>query len=343
VEGQAGPATRTLEERLSAEPWSFGFFNAVRLLEASHPDRPRAGRARRLREDFVRFGQLPSLAFAPSTLASYGREGHLPVPRLRVNFLGLLGPDGPMPIHFSEYVRQRQYNERDETLMQFLDVFHHRMIALHYRAWAEARPTVSRDRKTDDRFAGYVAALIGIHPPAFRERDRIPDDAKCYFAARLGPGPRTAEGLASIISEYFLVPSRLIEYIGTWVEIPRRHRLCFGRQPASARLGKTSVVGSRLFDRQQKIRVVLGPLSWSDYQRFLPMSLSFKRLADWIRLYTTLSLDWDVQLILKASEVPGTKLGAGDGTGLLGWTTWLSSQPPEQDADQLVIASRAAA
>ncbi len=343
MEGPDRPTSRALDSRLSEEPWSFGFFNAVRLLEAEHPDGPRVGRSRRLKEDFVRFGQLPSLAFAPATLATFGPEDHLPVPRLRVNFLGLLGPDGPMPIHFSEYVRQREYNERDQTLMQFLDVFHHRMISLHYRAWASSRPTVSRDRKREDLFAGYVAAMLGIQPPAFQDRDHLPDDAKLFFAARLGPGPRTAEGLASIISDYFDVPSRLVEYIGTWIDIPRRHRLRFGRQLGSAALGKTTIVGKRLFDRQQKIRVVLGPLSWADYQRFLPIHRSFKRLADWIRLYTTLSLDWDVQLILKASEVPATKLGAGDGTGRLGWTTWLATTPPENDAGDLIISSGVAA
>ena len=44
----------------------------------------------------------------------------------------------------------------------FSIIFHHRFLALFYRAWAQAQPHVNRDRPNDDRFAGYVGAFIGM-------------------------------------------------------------------------------------------------------------------------------------------------------------------------------------
>jgi type VI secretion system protein ImpH len=53
---------------LHDEPYRFGFYNVLRLIEAHYRDKPRVGESSRTGEDPVRFGQEPSLAFAPSTL-----------------------------------------------------------------------------------------------------------------------------------------------------------------------------------------------------------------------------------------------------------------------------------
>lgn len=60
--------------------------------------------------------------------------------RLEQFFFGLGGPNGPLPLHLTEYMRERQRNHADPTSKRFLDVFHHRLLSLFYRAWAEARP-----------------------------------------------------------------------------------------------------------------------------------------------------------------------------------------------------------
>ena len=82
-------------------------------------------------------------------------------PRLGVRFFGLLGPQGPMPLHFTEYVRERLRFRGDATPARFLDVFHHRLLTLFYRAWAQAQPAVHHDRPDDDRFAAWLGASCG--------------------------------------------------------------------------------------------------------------------------------------------------------------------------------------
>ncbi len=111
------------------QPWEFDFFQALRRIECGLADDP------------LRMGQQPDSAFAPSTLASMTPTSENSPARLEQFFFGLGGPNGPLPLHITEYVRERQRNNADSTSKRFLDVFHHRLLSLFYRAWAEARPT----------------------------------------------------------------------------------------------------------------------------------------------------------------------------------------------------------
>ncbi|MEE4331766.1 MAG: type VI secretion system baseplate subunit TssG, partial [Wenzhouxiangella sp.] len=97
-----------LIRRIEADPPSFGFFQAMRLLEAAVPNEPGFGRSRRARQDPVRLGQQPYLQFATSTLRSVASGNQHRPARLFQNFHGLFGPNGPLPIHLTEYALERQ-------------------------------------------------------------------------------------------------------------------------------------------------------------------------------------------------------------------------------------------
>ena len=115
---------------LSKEPHKFGFFQALRRIECKFPDRPRLGEGYKVKDDPVRLSQKPSMIFAPSTLAEFdpGTQGR--APRLSTYFFGLFGPNGALPIHLTEYARERIRHEKDYTFARFADVFHHRLLTL---------------------------------------------------------------------------------------------------------------------------------------------------------------------------------------------------------------------
>src|SRR6476661_870390 len=159
---------------LAEAPYSYDFYQTLRRLECLFDRSPRWGEALRPIDEPVRLGQDPDLSFAPAPLASFGAQDGKP-PRLQVRLFGLFGPNGPLPIHLTEYARERLQHAGDPTLSRFLDVFHHRFLALFYRAWAQAQPHVNRDRPKDDRFTTYVGALLGMSLDAFRDRDALPD------------------------------------------------------------------------------------------------------------------------------------------------------------------------
>ena len=221
----------------------FDFFQAVRLLECAYPERPRVGESLRARDDFVRFVQEPELIFYPTTLGGFelGKDGK--PPRLTVNFIGLLGPNGPLPTHLTEYVRDRARNAGDPTFARFLDVFHHRMVALFYRAWAQAQPAVSLDRPGRDRFSAYVGSVFGLAEPSLRERDAVPDFAKLHFAGLLGGPTRPAAGLRLVLSRFFGLPVEIEECVGHWIALPANSVSRLGAPDGSCVLGMTTCRG----------------------------------------------------------------------------------------------------
>jgi len=338
----SGHTTDHLMERLSREPYRFDFFRAVRLLENHYRDHPRIGYSASPREDPIRFGQRPSLAFAPSTIDSF----EIPpadddaAPRMFVNFLGLFGPNGPMPQHFTEYARERMLNYRDPTVPRFMDVFHHRMLSFFYRAWASSQKPVDLDRlgeaggTSDQLFALYIGSLFGIGMESSRNRDALPDWAKLYYSGRLACPTRNAEGLEAILGDFLELPAEIQTFRGQWLRLPLGSQCRLGESPDTGRLGVTTIVGTHFWECQLRFRIRLGPMKLADYERLLPNGSSFQRVRSWVCNYIGYELQWDMQLVLEAGEVPETHLGA---YGLLGWTTWLKSEPLRQDADDMVL------
>jgi type VI secretion system protein ImpH len=320
---------------LARAPWSFDFFQALRRIEGLFADRPRLGRALRPGDEPVRISQEASVAFAPSTLSACEVNGERP-PRLEQRFFGLLGPNGPLPLHLTEYARERLMHHADPTLARFLDLFHHRLGLFFYRAWAEARPTVHQDRPEEDRFSMYVGSLAGHGLPASRNRDAVPDHAKRFFVGHLARNPKNAEGLASILEGFFRLPARVDQFVLGWLDLPRDQRTVLGGQSRlSGILGHDTVIGERVRDVQSRFRAVIGPMDLDRFGDFLPGGRSLERLKHWVRNYVGFEFDWDVQLVLARDEVPGTRLGR---EGQLGWTTWLGARRATTDADDLILA-----
>lgn len=321
------------ERRIEQAGAGMDFYQALRLLENAYPDKPRIGASLRPRDDAVRFGQDPSLGFEPGALAGVMRARDDKRPRLTVNFTGLLGANGPLPLHITEYARERMRNHSDPTMVAFLDVFHHRMVSLFYRARASADPATSLDRPGSDRFGDYVGSLFGVGTPALRGRDEIGDFAKLHFAGLMANARRPASGLVAILQAYFRAPVELEQFVGHWMPIPPEGQSRMGAHDRGNRLGASTVLGTRVWDRQHKFRLVIGPLDYAAYRRMLPGGASLRRLVDWVNSYAGLALDWDLRLVLRREEVPRLALGGRQ----LGWTTWLASGPAARDARQLLI------
>ncbi|WP_256262516.1 type VI secretion system baseplate subunit TssG [Pseudomonas gingeri] len=328
-----------LLEQLRQRPASFDFYAALRLVECAYPELPRIGQAQRPADEALRLGQQPSLAFEPAMLAGLESRGEGRAPQLLMNFFGLLGANGPLPTHLTEYIRDRQRNMGDPTLARFCDLFHHRLISLFYRAWASAQPALSLDRPQADHFARYLGSLIGIGLPSLRARDAVPDVAKLHYAGRLGPQARNAAGLAAVLSDFFQVPVKVQEFVGHWMSLPADGLGGLRSGPDAPVLGVTTVLGKKVWNTQHKFRLVMGPLDLEQTRRLLPGGESMRRLTDWVRQYAGLGLDWDVNLIVKKEQLPGLRLGRD---APLGWTSWLSSKAPERDDRQLVVSPRRA-
>ncbi len=329
-----GQTPHNIIEELEQRPFAFDLFRAIRLLESQHPESPRVGYSHSPSQDPVRFAQNPSLAFAPSTIEALRREGPGAIPRLFVHHLGLFGPNGALPQHLTEFARDRQRNSGDNTFVAFLNVFHHRLISLFYRAWADNQMVLDLDRPKDQSYAIYIGSLFGLGMESLQKRDSVQDHAKLFFAGRLSSPPRNAEGLESILKAYFEINTELETFVGRWMDLPEDSICQLGDSPRTGSLGSTTILGSHFYECQLNFRIKMGPMSLKDYERMLPCGSAFPRLRYWVLNYSGEHFFWDVELVLKADEVPQTCLGKA---GRLGWTTWLKSRPFTHDANDLVL------
>lgn len=318
---------------LAAKPWDFDFFQALRLVECANPDKPRIGESRRALEDPIRLGQDPTLAFSPASLAELRPRGER-LPLLLVHFLGLFGPNGPLPTHLTEYVRERERNAGDQTFARFADIFHNRLLALFYRAWASAQPTVSADRDNCDRFGKYLGSLVGVGLPTLATRDALPDAARLHYAGLLSNQARSADGLRALLGDFLKLPVKVIEFVGNWLRLPVEDQSRLGSDPRSCELGVTMVLGSRVFSYQNKFSIEIGPVGFDDYRKLLPGGTRMKQMLAWLRSFAGDVPAWDVRVVLRKEEVP--RLALGDGTAL-GWTSWLGTRAGSDDARDLVL------
>ncbi|WP_170789078.1 type VI secretion system baseplate subunit TssG [Ruegeria lacuscaerulensis] len=330
----SGQGHLNLLAALAAHPERHHVFQALRVIEAHYADAPRLGESRRPREDKVRLGQEVSLAFPPSTLTRFQPASDDAPGKLSNLFFGYFGPQGPLPLHLTEFARDRLRNHRDPTFVAFADMLTHRMLSLLYRAWSAAEPAPSFDRG-DDPFEQRVAALAGYKGTGFDNRDAMSDMLRRFFAGHLGSGTKTAEGLIAILSDYFGVEAHVQQFVGTWLELEPDDTWQLG---APARLGQSTSIGNRVWSRSAKFRIRLGPVSLEDYKRLLPGGVSQKRLEAILRTYVGDTLDWEVNLVLAGDEVPRASLG---GTTQLGHTSWIRTRddPDEArpDAEDLIL------
>ena len=185
----------------------------MRLLERMGSGKP-VGQFANPSEEAARFSSNPALVFPPSEIHSLDwPEGKQP--QVTVNFMGLVGELGVLPMPYTEFINDR-IRSKDQTLRAFLDLFHHRIISLFYQAWEKYRFPVAFERDRDDRFTRYLLAFLGLGTNGLRNRLSVPDEALVFYTGLLGLQPRSTTALRQILHDYFAVPVEVEQFIGVW-------------------------------------------------------------------------------------------------------------------------------
>jgi type VI secretion system protein ImpH len=323
-----------VEEELRREPWNFQFFQTVRLLERLGTGKP-VGRFDNPEEEAVRFSTNPALEFPPSEIHSLDFKD-IP-PDLTVNIMGLTGQLGVLPLPYTEWINDR-IRAKDRTLQDFFDLFHHRLLSLFYQAWEKYRFPVAYERDRNDRFTRYLLAFLGLGTHGLRHRLSVPDEGSAFYTALLALQTRSATALRQMIHDYFQVPVEIEQFVGTWRPIPQSDQTRTGdEREYSEQLGLGAIAGDEVWDQQSTARIVLGPLTLSQYLDFLPNGSAYKPLCDLIEFFSRREIDFELQLVLRRDETPGMVLQEESGGFMLGWTTWLKSAPMTRDPADTVL------
>jgi type VI secretion system protein ImpH len=334
---QGRRANSPLADLLFEEPYRFEFFQAVRLLERISPDRRPVGRSSEPAGEAVRFRARASLTFAPSQIHRLARSGDdRQPPEMMVAFMGLTGPAGVLPHHYTEMIVERT-RYKDTAAADFLDLFNHRMVSLFYRAWEKYRFPVAYERG-DDRFTQFLFDIVGMGTAGLRHRQSFPDEALVFYGGLVAGRPHSAAAMEAILGDYFGAQARVEQFAGQWLRLDEEDLTRLGG--ASAALGVTAVAGTRAWDAQSKFQLRLGPLTLGEFMNFLPAGTAFKPACELTRLLAGLEFDFDIRLTLKAEEVPGCVLTTrAKRPPMLGWTTWLKTCPFTEDDSQVVLSA----
>ncbi|SIO61733.1 type VI secretion system protein ImpH [Singulisphaera sp. GP187] len=339
----ATPSRRTdppLEQTLFEEPYRFDFFQAVRLLARLNPERASVGREGPANREVVRFLTHLTMSFPASSIRSL-EPRDLPgaAPGMRVNFFGLTGPSGVLPHVYTELLMERS-RLGDHSLAAFFDLINHRLISLFYRAWEKHHFIVAREHGGDEPFARHLFDLIGLGTTALRNRHEFPDAALLPYSGFFARRQRPAVVLESLLRDYFDFPIEIEQFVGRWLQLEPSDCSSLGALGRNNELGGSLVLGSRAWDAQGKIRIRLGPLSFDRFQALQPDGPEFLAVAQMVRLFVDVEFEFDVQLILKAEDVPPCRLSSqGSGGARLGRHAWLRSRPLQKDVDDAVFTS----
>jgi type VI secretion system protein ImpH len=325
-----------MKESIVENGCRFEFFQAVRVLERLFPEREPVGGSSHPAREVARFGAHLSLGFPASQIQQVQvGEQEDAQPQVTVNFMGLTGPSGVLPQHYTEFLLERAYL-KDRTLRDFLDLFNHRMISLFYRAWEKYRFPVAYERG-NDAFTAYLSCMIGMGTPGLQRRLAFEDQSLLLYAGLFQQRPHSAVALESILRDFFELPVSARQFFGRWVRLGEENHTRLGVQ--NHRLGSNAILGSRVWDRQSKFRIRIGPMSCAAFESFLPGGSANEPLMQLSRLFAGYELDFDVQLIVAAAEVPACRLQSKGGARL-GLSSWLKVREFAHDADDPVLACR---
>ena len=232
------------------------------------------------------------------------------IERVRVTnaFLGLYGSASPMPPYFVEKIALDDYQGGPQPVREFLDVFHHRLLALLYRTWTKYRFAVMYRRKGADPFTRRMFCAVGIDGMKDAETT-LNRFLHLRYAPLLASKSRSVRGLQVVLDDMFgHMGVKIEQFIGHWtlIEKPNRNKLGV----MNHQLGESMTLGRYVYDGTGRFNVVLGPLSYDDYLSFLPGGHRRPLLRSVVATFTRGQQDVILELHVKTDEAPRFTLGS---------------------------------
>ena len=298
------------------------FFYLIRFLENLARDLPRIGEAESPALEPVRFGQMPALGFTDRNIHSVTRgaspEGR-EILNVMVNFFGLLGPGGPLPLEVTDYVYHRSLNNADPVIRRFLDIINHRFLTLYYRSFSMFEAAVAYDRN-DDRL---LDAFRRLNRLTIRSGSALPAGTELARTGILIQGSRNRQGLENILKAHFGNRIRVREFVEKFHLMPKDVRMKLGN-PDTSVLGLNAQIGTHYRTRTRDLCIELGPVTYRESLMYMPGSSNFRGMHELIAMFLKRNLSVSLELHIDGGTIPRLVL---NGSGALGQGTHLISNP----------------
>lgn len=235
---------------------------------------------------------------------------------MHVSFMGLTGASGVLPQHYSELVLAR-LKMKDTGMRDFYDLFNHRLISLFYRAWEKYRFPVNYQKNqhlAPDSFTAVLDQLSGE------------ESIMKHYAGIFNKKVRTIDGLTLILKDFTQCDVTIKQFQGQWQKLALADRTRLGERKSPegqyAALGIDATIGSKVWDINSAINIVIKPKSNRSMQSLLPGKTETKLLKKLISNYLGNTIKYKMRLEVKEPDIPKVQLSKdaiplGLGCGLL--------------------------
>lgn len=321
---------------LAAERYQL--FQLLRILEARSPTAPRLGERGPARAEPIRLRPSTSLGFPCSqTVDVVEHSGPEGTPRTTVtaNITGLYGVGSPLPRSYAHQILLQDQVDTPQQERDFLDLLHHRLLSIWYRAWRQYRYEQSFQGDGSDALSRALLDFLGSSPDATAdELGTEPVRLLRYLGLFIGR-TRPASGMETLLREELELPLRVESAPLRRVALPREQwtRLAAGSRTS---LGRDLVIGTRHLDRMTSLRLHIGPVSYQTLLALWPGGALHCRLLALCRFYLRQPLDLELYVQVPAADVARTRLG-GSQPSPLGRPA--CAGPPSSDPVLFVIAA----
>ncbi|NUE67150.1 type VI secretion system baseplate subunit TssG [Snodgrassella sp. ESL0253] len=288
-----------LFNRLLLAPEAYNFFQFCHLLEL-HQVNLRVPDLQSESELTLQFCAWPYLGFPASELKQALPESvyDYKLPVVFTTFMGLIGTDGVMP----NWLIAESAEKKDgmENLTAFLDIFHHRLMAMFYQIWKRFHYEFQYRENASDRFSQALLTLI-------HGRDNLDIDPRYYLGVikELNKKNKNVFGLKEIV--HYVIPAASEVVIEEFIPVKYPvTQLSLGTGIAF----ENAVLGRFLYDANSRIRISVKLNNYTILNLLYenqPVRLILKTL---VKKYVGCTLDVELVAKLNADLLPLAKLNA---------------------------------
>lgn len=308
-----------------------GFVPLLALAERLFPTAAPIGSLATSAQEPIRLKHDPSLSFSSADISSVevhedrlGKPG--PSVSLTTTFLGLTGTVSPLPYYIAEEVLNEPAEQPFRRL--FLDIFHHRILSLYYRASIIADHPIQYRVGATDAWSRRILSLLGFTLDSPNPALPLPAWRLLRLAPLISTKFRGAETLRRGVQDFLDLDTpgakaSIHPFKGVWVPLDPQQRARLGQ--ANCTLGVDARIGTRIFDQTGCFRIRIGTVPFSSAERLRPGADLFRTLSTIVNLILRDRISWELEIIIAGGTTPTMRLSSSAGPRL-GRETWLGSR-----------------
>lgn len=232
--------------------------------------------------------------------------------------VGLTGIQGVLPYTYTNKIKLSPRQQRLET-QQFLNLFGHKLTAQYVDASINYALPIRYEIDNENSYLDILHSLSG-YVKTQHEQPEL-DDYFAEFSGLMQGQTNTVYALKMMLGCIFHTAFEIREYVPEKFDLTSEQQTSLGGTQLGA-LGINTFCGQTVRQINEKIEIIIGPLSDEEYLNFLPNCMMSEKLKKIIKTWCSPSLMVDVRLILKKEEITSmclnnnTKFGLAQGAFL---------------------------